>query len=37
MRKLSLFDMAYRFCDDIFDFDFQCVMADSDDNKEKTK
>lgn len=26
MRKLALFDCAYRFCDEIFDFDFQCLL-----------
>ena len=28
MRKLDLFDTAYRFCDEIFDFNFENLLTD---------
>ena len=37
MRKLALFDCAYRFCDEIFDFDFQCLLNEDGEDDENAK
>ena len=37
MRKIGLFDSAYRFCDEIFDFDLQCTLTESEENDSTRK